>query len=84
VNRNEILLKQTMANVFRIKPEDVTEESTMDNLEQWDSLKHLNLVLALEQAFDVTMSEEQALEILSYQLVKAVLSELGVRFSDAK
>ncbi len=84
MNRNEILLKQTMANVFRIKPEDVTEESTMDNLEQWDSLKHLNLVLALEQAFDVTMSEEQALEILSYQLVKAVLSELGVRFSDAK
>lgn len=84
MDRNEILLKQTMANAFRIKPEDVTEESSMDNLEQWDSLKHLNLVLALEQAFDVTMSEEQTLEILSYQLVKAVLSELGVRFSDAK
>lgn len=84
MNKNEILLKQTMANVFRISPEDVTEESSMDNLEQWDSLKHLYLVLALEQAFDVTMSEEQTLEILSYQLVRVILSELGVRFSDAK
>ena len=47
----------------------------------WDSLKHLNLVLALEEQFGVSLTEEQSVEILSYPLIKAVLGEHGIEFA---
>jgi acyl carrier protein len=53
----------------------------MDTVDSWDSLKHLNLVLALEEQFGVSLTEEQSFEILSYPLIKVVLAEHGVAFA---
>ena len=52
----------------------------MDIVEKWDSLNHLNLVLALEEAFDISFTEEQTIEILNYPLIKMVLQDHGVTF----
>ena len=53
----------------------------MDTVSQWDSVKHLNLVLAIEDTFNVSLTEEQSLEILSFPLIKLVLAEHGISFS---
>lgn len=39
----------------------------------WDSLGHMSLVLALEQAFGVSLGDEDVLEIDSYTSAAAVL-----------
>lgn len=31
----------------------VTEETTADDIEQWDSLEHINLIVAVEDAFQM-------------------------------
>ena len=77
---NENKLKQVMANVFGVGASVIDENTSVDTLEEWDSLHHLNLVLALESSFDVTLTEEQTVEILNYPLVKAILQEHGVKF----
>jgi len=81
MNTNEQLLKNTLATVFNVPVDIIGEDSSMDTLSQWDSVKHLNLVLAVEDAFNVSLTEEQSLEILSFPLIKIVLAEHGVNFS---
>jgi len=76
----ETLLKNTVAGVLGINPDDINDDSSMDNLHEWDSVKHLNLVLAIEEVFGVSMTEEQSLEMLSFPLIKLVLSEHNIIF----
>jgi len=77
---NEDKLKQVLADVFGIDVRTINETSSVDTVENWDSLRHLNLVLALEEKFNVTLTEEQTVQILSYPLIKIVLEEHGVDF----
>lgn len=74
----EAQLKQVLADVFGVDVSAINDEASVDTIEKWDSLNHLNLVLALEEQFKVSFSEEQIVEMLNYPLVKAVLQEQGV------
>ena len=80
---SEDKLKQVLADIFDIDVATINDMTSVDTVEEWDSLKHLNLVLALEQEFNITLSVEQTVEILNYPLIKAVLGEHGVRFNRA-
>ena len=75
---NEGTLKQVIATMLNVDTSKIDEDSSMDNLPNWDSLRHMNLVLALEEEFKVTISDEDAGNITSYKLIKLVLNELGV------
>jgi acyl carrier protein len=78
---SETKLKQVLGNVFGIEVSTVDETISVDTVSKWDSLKHLTLVLALESEFDISFTEEQTVQILSYPLIKAVLEEHGLHFS---
>ncbi|MFZ5542155.1 MAG: acyl carrier protein [Pseudomonadota bacterium] len=73
---NEEALKQVMAVVLKVPAEAINSDSSMDTLETWDSLKHMSLVLALEEEFGVSIPDEDAGNITSYALIKLVLDEL--------
>jgi acyl carrier protein len=47
----------------------------MDTVEAWDSIKHMNLVLAIEEEFGVSIPDEDAGNITSYPLIRLVLNE---------
>ena len=51
-------------------------DSSRDTIESWDSLRHLNLILALEEEFGVTLPDEDGANATSYQLLVIVLREL--------
>ena len=74
----ESQIKDVLAKLFKIEPATIDDDSSMDNIEAWDSLNHLKLVLALESAFDVSFTEEESVEILNFALIKEVLSEHGI------
>jgi acyl carrier protein len=78
---SENKLKQVLADVFGIETGIIDENTSVDTVEEWDSLKHLNLVLALESEYDISLTEEQTVEILSYPLIKAVLEEHSIQFN---
>lgn len=75
---NEEKLKKIISGVFKIDALDVNNETSPDTVESWDSLNHLNLVLALEEGFNVSFTEEQTVEILNFELIKLSLQEQGV------
>jgi len=72
----EQALRELMASVLRVPAQSITQDTSMDNVPSWDSLKHMNLVLALEEEFKVSIPDEDAANITSYALIKLVLDEL--------
>jgi acyl carrier protein len=74
-------LRQLMADVFGLTAGAITDDASIDTIEAWDSLKHLNLVLALEERFGVSFTEQETVEILNYELIRTVLAEHGVEFA---
>jgi len=52
-------LKKLLARVFNLSESEITETVSMETLETWDSLQHLNLVLAVEESFGVRFSADE-------------------------
>ena len=77
---NKEKLNQILASVFNVPVEKINNETSPDTIDNWDSLNHLNLVLALEEGFGVSFTEEQTVEILNYELIIMTLIELGIKF----
>jgi len=65
-----------VSQVFETAIEDINEDSSPDNIDSWDSLKHMNLVLALEQEFDIQFKDEQIVEMLSTGLIIETVKEV--------
>ena len=74
-------LKQVMADVFRAPVKSITADSSIDTVASWDSLTHLNLILALEERFNVSFTEDETIEMLNYRLIKMTLEGHGASFS---
>lgn len=72
---DENVLKDVMAAVLGVPSGSISEATSMDTVKAWDSIKHMNLVLALEEEFGISIPDEDAANITSYPLIKLVLNE---------
>lgn len=77
-NANSARLVKTLSNVLGVEVSVVNDESSMDTVPAWTSLSHLNLVIAIEEEFKISFSEQETVEIISVPLIKAVLAEHGI------
>jgi acyl carrier protein len=78
MQQTEQKLKEVLSRIFNVNLDMITDDASPDTIENWDSLRHMNLVLALEEEFDVEFTDDQVVEILSYKLIKIVLKEHGI------
>lgn len=62
-------IKKVMSAVFEISVEEINEKSSPDTIESWDSLKHMNLVVALEEEFGIVFEDNELVELLNYSLI---------------
>ena len=69
-------MEEKILNIMRDVFEDDTIDATIDqrNNENWDSLRHLNLISELEDEFDVEFEPEEIAEMTSFDKVKEILS----------
>lgn len=72
-------LKQVFCDVFRLRPEEINDSLTPDDVPDWDSMQHLNLVVSIEERFDVALSPDE-IEALraGFGAAKKVLAAKGV------
>ncbi|HEY7388106.1 MAG TPA: acyl carrier protein [Bryobacteraceae bacterium] len=47
------------AGIFQVDPRALSAASSPDRIEKWDSVQHLNLVLALESKYGIAFEPEQ-------------------------
>ena len=51
-------VRNLASDIFGIPADKITAESSPETIESWDSVQHLNLVLALEERFGVQLEPE--------------------------
>jgi len=68
-------VRQVVADVFNCRLEQVTAESSPETVENWDSLHHLNLVLALEERFRTRFDPWEAAELVSVAAIVRTVEE---------
>lgn len=64
-----------MEEVLRLPAGTVTEDTTMDDIEEWDSLAHVMLIGELEEKLGISIPLDEAVEITT---VKEILAKAGV------
>ena len=68
-------IKKVMGDIFNIDVNSINDKSSSDSIENWDSLKHVNLLVALEEEFDVEFDDVDLENLLNFQLIYTAIRE---------
>ena len=70
---------QVLVNILQVSPDKISIKTTSDDVEQWDSLNHTNMIQALEQEFGIRYDLEQVVSMLSVrEIIEATKGMLGL------
>lgn len=67
-----------IAEVLQVPAAEITDGLAMKDVEAWDSLKHMELVVALETAFGVQLTFDEIVAMQSVGEIKRVLAGRSV------
>jgi len=73
MNKQEI--KQIMSKVFNLGIDTIGDNATQKDIIKWDSLNHLNLVVEIEDNFDISIEPEDISEMLSIDQILLVVNK---------
>lgn len=63
------------SDVFGVPADKLSVESSPESIESWDSMQHLNLVLAIEERFGVQFEPEEIEEMKSIGAAAALVDK---------
>ncbi len=73
-------IKEKLNLIFREVFDDdeiaVSRETTADDVEGWDSLSHVNLILAVEEGFNIHFDDE---ELMNFENVGDMIDAIGAK-----
>lgn len=70
---------RVIAGALEIPANELSLDSSMETIERWDSLHHLNVIMDLEQEFQITLDADDVLQMNS---VRKIVEMLETRLSD--
>jgi acyl carrier protein len=59
-------VKQVMADILAVDADSIDRSTTKDGTASWDSLNHINLIVALEQEFNVSFEVSEIESMMSF------------------
>ncbi len=71
-------LKSIVARVLGIEPNELTDESSPDNIPSWDSFNGLIMVSELEKNYCVKFTMDEVTSITRFADIRACLMKHGV------
>jgi acyl carrier protein len=70
-------VQKTIATTLKVAPSKVTAQTRSEDLSAWDSLGQVNVMMALEQTFDVFIEVEDFDRLKSVDAIVEYLSAQG-------
>jgi len=53
----------------------ISVDSSVDNVEGWDSLRHLNMVQRVEKEFGIRIPDEDTVNMINFKLIELIINE---------
>ena len=66
-----------VASMFKLEQLQITDDLCMENTEAWDSLKHMELIAAIEERAGIELDFEQITQMTSVGGIRRVLSDIN-------
>ena len=66
---------QTIAETLNIPLSTIDKDSAAENMDTWDSFAQVNLMMALEQTFDITLDVEDIIKLNSVASITAFIEK---------
>jgi acyl carrier protein len=71
-----------LSSILNVKPESLGPESSRDSLEEWDSIKHMYVMLALEEEFSIEFTDDEIANLANVSdLMHAMTAKTGATLS---
>lgn len=69
-------IRLVMSQVLQVEPEEISAESSPESIERWDSLKHMQLIMALEDELGIQFPDDAIPELLTFGAIEKMVGEL--------
>lgn len=66
-----------VSRTMEVPVESLSATSSPATVESWDSLKHMNLVLALEEEFGIRLNDERIMKMVTVGAIVDTVTELA-------
>jgi acyl carrier protein len=70
------IIKRVMSQVLQIAPETIDADSSPESIDRWDSLKHMQLIMALEDELGIQFPDELIPDLTTFRAIEKVVEEL--------
>ena len=71
-------VRETIETALRVPPGKITERTRAEDIAAWDSIGQVNLVMAIEQTFNIYLDVEDFPKMSSVPAILAYLKEQGL------
>jgi acyl carrier protein len=71
-------VRHILGVVLEMPEQQISESLSAEDASSWDSIHHLNLVMALEEAFGVSFSSDELSRLTSYRAIADALARRGI------
>lgn len=77
-NNIEKRLKKIFESIFEVNVKNINDDSSPETIPSWDSLQHMNLIIAIEEEFEIYFDDNEIFEIDKYsKLVEFIIIKLN-------
>ena len=73
----EAKLKQTFAESLALPLAAVTDDLAYNKVPEWDSVAHMALIAAIEEAFDILIETEDVIDMSSFAKARLIVTKYG-------
>ena len=70
-------LYNTMAEIFQVDKSRINNKTSPEDMEEWDSMKHMLLLMAIEEEFEFRFSDEEMTECTNVEEIINVINKKG-------
>lgn len=67
---NQILIK-----VLNLKSNQITDDLSIENVESWDSLTHMDLITSLEEEYGFELSMDEIIQMTNLLSIRRIIQE---------
>jgi len=68
-------LKKVFKEALGIEEEIINDELKYNEIPQWDSVAHMNLVAEIESEFDIMLETDDIIDMSSFKKAKEIVSK---------